>query len=273
MKIYNNIIGKMVYSKELDKEFASKGEMFIALKENEKNLITLKKSNIYKSFDKGHISSKGFGFKNVEKTAPNSAKAVINTTYYLDSHQDVHLPGLWKKTISENKERINYMLNHSSSLNDVIVWGSDLKIYTKLINWSDVGKNYAGQTEGLIYEFEIRNVKHQKALEAIKEHRPLQNSVRMQYMDIALAINSNEYADLKYKQLYDEIYPLIVNKEVADESDYFWVIKQARIMGEGSLVLDASNDATSIIYEPQGSTQQKSLDYSTLIKKINNLKI
>ena len=29
--------------------------------------------------------------------------AVINTTNLMDSHDDVHMPGLWKKSISENK--------------------------------------------------------------------------------------------------------------------------------------------------------------------------
>jgi len=100
----------MVYKcASLKQEFETKAEMFKALKANEKLLIKQKKGNVYKSAEKGQIAP-----INVLKKLDDTTKSVlnlkedyiypvINTTRYLDSHDDVHFDGLWKKSIQEQQ--------------------------------------------------------------------------------------------------------------------------------------------------------------------------
>jgi hypothetical protein len=69
------------------------------------------------------------------------------------------------------------------------------------------------------------------------------HSVGMRYVQLELAINSESDYDKEYKDLWDEYYPVIANKEVADERGYFWLVKEAKIV-EGSAVVMGSNSAT-----------------------------
>ena len=46
-------------------------------------------------------------------------KAVVNTSNILDSHGDVHIKGLWKKTLQENK-RLFLLQEHQMKFDKVI---------------------------------------------------------------------------------------------------------------------------------------------------------
>ena len=82
----------MIYCKELNKEFESKSDLFKALVENESFIIDAKKSQVYKSFEKGLqvVSDQ----KTIEKAFNDSEKGikfdsdyyyfVVNSANYLD---------------------------------------------------------------------------------------------------------------------------------------------------------------------------------------------
>lgn len=62
-------------------------------------------------------------------------KLAISPSNIIDSHKDVHFPGIWKKTLNEN----NYDLllqEHDMNFNKVIVDSitGDLKVYTEMIS-------------------------------------------------------------------------------------------------------------------------------------------
>ena len=69
------------------------------------------------------------------------------------------------------------------------------------------------------------------------------HSVGMRYVKIDLAINSESEWDKDEKELWDKYYPIVVNKEIADERGYFWVVSEAKVI-EGSAVVMGSNSAT-----------------------------
>jgi hypothetical protein len=69
------------------------------------------------------------------------------------------------------------------------------------------------------------------------------HSVGMQYVDYQVCINSGEEWAKPYKENWDKYYPLIVNKEDADATGYFWAILEAKLI-EGSAVLMGSNWVT-----------------------------
>ena len=69
------------------------------------------------------------------------------------------------------------------------------------------------------------------------------HSVGMRYVKIDLAINSESELDKDEKALWDKYYPIVANKEVADERGYFWIVSEAKVI-EGSAVVMGSNSAT-----------------------------
>lgn len=249
----------MIKCIELNAEFATKSELFTALLKNEKNIIDLKKANIQKSCEKGQLGTFNL-FKVTEETKSllglkdGHFYPVINTTKYLDSHGDVHFDGLWNKSLKEVNGSIFYVADHSLKISDVIAWPKDVNAYVKEVPWSFVGKDFEGSTQALIYEIPKEAIKHAAAKDIIEEKKPVQNSIRMQYVKIRLAIDDTAKEFAEHKAYFDSTIDSIVNKDVAKEQGYFWGIEEAKISKEGSMVLFGSNDATPIQYTEAGST-------------------
>lgn len=235
-----------------DKEFTSKEEMFTHLRENADKIIAIKMAEVHKSNEFGELPT-GFLLKSLaeaSKVGPhmkdNCVYPIINTTRYLDHHDDCHFDGIWNKSAKEQNGKLYYVCDHEIKIDTIIAWPSDVNVMVKSIPWSWVGKDYPGNTEALIYEIPKDKIVHQKANEIIKEKRPVQNSVRMMYLQIKLGMNSTAEQDKEYKAYYDSKVDLIANKEVAEEQGYFFGVEEAKIVKEGSMVILGSNDATSV---------------------------
>jgi hypothetical protein len=230
-----------------DKEFATKEELFTALRDNKKELVSLKKS-VTKNAD-----AVSYGYiETVSKHAENKAiaaselpdtldvKVVINTTNFLDSHGDVHVNGIWNKSVSDNKTFL-HLQEHQRDFDKVI--SDSAKGSVVSMTWKQLGLPYDGKTEALIFESTIDRLRNGFMLKQYANGWVKNHSVGMRYINLELAINSEADYDKEYKDLWDEIYPSVANKEVADERGYFWVVKEAKIV-EGSAVVMGSNPAT-----------------------------
>lgn len=244
----------MFYCKALEKEFATKEELFSELKRNESKILSLKKAQKYESALKGQVSSVEAFLKPESatkaglQTKSGFVYPVINTTKYMDAHDDVHFDGLWTKTLKEQEGKIYYVANHSLKIDDVIAWPEDVKAFVAKVDWRTVGKDYDGQTEALIFEIPEDKIQKESALKAIKDRRKVQGSVSMIYVKIMLGIDSNEKDYAPNKAFFDAHINEIANKEKVMEQGYFFGVTEARIYKEGSLVLAGSNDATEMIY-------------------------
>lgn len=234
------------------KTFASKEEVFKHLRENVSKIIAVKKATIHKSFENGCVFS-GFLLKedgNIGKVGPQMKEdyiyPVINTTRYLDMHDDAHFDGIWNKSVKEQNGKIFYVTDHETKIDSIIAWPEDVNVMVKSVPWSFVGKDYQGNTEALIYEIPKDKLVHEGAKKIIADKRPVQNSVRMQYVTIKLAMNSTAKEDITYKEYYDKRINEIANKDVAEAQGYFFGIEEAKIVTEGSMVIRGSNDATPI---------------------------
>jgi hypothetical protein len=234
------------------KTFNSKEEVFKHLRENVSKIIAVKKATIHKSFENGCVFS-GFLLKedgNIGKVGPQMKEdyiyPVINTTRYLDMHDDAHFDGIWNKSVKEQNGKIFYVTDHETKIDSIIAWPEDVNVMVKSVPWSFVGKDYQGNTEALIYEIPKDKLVHEGAKKIIEDKRPVQNSVRMQYVTIKLAMNSTAKEDITYKEYYDKRINEIANKDVAEAQGYFFGIEEAKIVTEGSMVIRGSNDATPI---------------------------
>lgn len=244
-----------IYCKELDKEFKSKEELFKALAENETFIHDAKKSQFYKSFEKGLqvVTDQ----KQIEKAFDATEKGikfdsdyyyfVVNSANFLDSHRDVHADGNWNKSVKDQQGKVYLVFDHSLKRSDIIAMKKDVEMFTAKISWDMLGKNYDGETYSLIYKVKKDKIVNKEAKEWLEQGHELEASVRMQYVKIETAFNSTNPDYSKKKEVYDTYYPQIANKEDFEEIEYFWVVKEAKNVMESSLVLFGSNSATGII--------------------------
>ena len=245
----------MIYKSEYlpNKEFSTKEDLFKGLKDNISIIIDNKKSQILKSCEKGlSVSCKSLDLLKFTdqikgiKIDDNYWYIAVNSTRILDSHQDLHLDGIWKKSISEIQGKNYLVADHELKIDDVIVRKEHIEIFTAKIPFALIGKSYDGETEALIYKVPKQQVKNDKVKDWLESGDAIEASVRMQYVTILLALDSNDPKDKTEKQNYDNYYSIIANKKDFDYIPYFFAIKEAKNVKESSLVIYGSNSSTGI---------------------------
>lgn len=244
----------MIVAKEFpNKEFATKEELFRELILNEKTLISQKKG-INKEADsvsyfvevdnqKGETVKASSTTPQLMEAGKMKAKLVINTTGLLDSHSDVHIKGLWKKSVDEQKGLL-LLQEHQMKFDKII--SDNVKTALKTITWKSLGFNLDGSTQALVFETEIDKNRNEFMFEQYAKGYVKEHSVGMRYVKIEMAINSDEKWASDYKDTWDKYYEEIVNKSDADAQGYFWAVTEAKII-EGSAVVKGSNFATPTI--------------------------
>lgn len=244
----------MIVCKEFpDREFNSQEELFKALKENKPSLIALKKSTEKRTDSISYVNSEVSKelVNNKEENGSNTevdklqVKVVINTTNFIDSHNDLHINGIWNKSVSDNSNKgFLHLQEHDRDFDKVI--SDNAKGYVESISWKSLGFPYSGKTEALIFDSVIEKKRNEFMFKQYANGWVKNHSVGMRYVKIDLAVNSESEWDKDEKEIWDKYYNVIANKEVADERGYFWVVSEAKII-EGSAVVMGSNSATPTI--------------------------
>jgi hypothetical protein len=271
--------------------FAEKKELFKFLIENKSQIEAQKKMIIKEGDGFGFIHSlinpKGEAIKaNTPLTEiPDEYKirAIINTTNLIDSHMDMHVPGLWKKSLSENK-MIMHLQEHMRGFKNVISDGKNLKAYTQQYSWKDLGAEYDGITEALVFDSVIKEAgkkpRNEYMYEQYSSGYVKNHSVAMQYVKMALCVNEPDdtYFGAEF-EAWEKYSPMVANKE-ALEIGYFWAIKEAKAL-EGSAVVLGSNHITPTENnnlksipepgnhsddEPVQTTHEAGIDYKYLLE-------
>ena len=263
-------------------KFATKEALFDYLRENKTKILTAKKAEmkhadavcvpIFNS-DEHEVTDKAFKVpenNDVLKQDKFSVKAIINTTGLLDSHGDVHIPGLWNKSIKENK--MPFLLKEHNMKFDYVI-SDEVKASVADYTWKELGQPYEGTTQALVYDADITTGKAAGMDEKYANGKVKQHSVGMYYVKIALAMNSNDQRDKEEKKIWDKYHPIIANKEAADERGFFWAVTEAKQI-EGSAVLLGSNFVTPTIEitgEPSEDTQKNMEPDKSTPKSIINV--
>ena len=246
----------MIYCKELDKSFETKEQMFKELMVNKEFIIKEKTSNILKSCEKGLsvVANQDAIFKALEtnkalKLDNDYYYFVVNSSNILDSHRDLHVKGNWDKSVKEQQGKVYLVFDHQLKRNEIIAMKEDISMFTAEIPFSLIGKNYDGDTYALIYKVAKNKIVNKEAKEWLNDGYSLEASVRMQYVKIELAVNTNDTDSVKEKETFDKYIDVIANKNEFKDLDYFWVVKEAKNVQESSLVMFGSNSATGTIQE------------------------
>ena len=261
----------MITCKELpNREFATREEMFKALIENRSAIMTLKKSIVKHSdgfnfamidnvTDKGEVEKANKPIL-LDDITELKVKVVMNTIGLYDSHGDVHIKDIWKRTLSHSNTKL-HLQEHKRSFDAVI--SNDAQAYVRTISWKSLGAVFEGSTQALIFESLVKESRNKEMFRQYKNGWVNNHSVGMQYVDFDVCINTTENWAKDYKDNWDKYYPEVVNKEDVDASGYFWAIKEAKLI-EGSAVLFGSNVITPTLENNMKNALDAPLDNDSL---------
>lgn len=250
-----------------DKDFETKEQLFKELRDSSEIIIEEKKSFIQKSCDKGiSVTCKSLDLLKFTdqlkgiKIDDNFYYIAVNSTRVLDSHDDLHIDGIWKKSIKDQQGKNYLVLDHDLSIKSVVVRKEHIEMFTAKVPFSMIGKPYDGDTEVLVYKFAKSQVKDETVKDWLDSGDSIEGSVRMQYVTILLALDSNDPIDATEKKNYDDYIDQIANKNDYEYIYYFFIIKEAKNVKESSLVVFGSNSSTGNISnnnaEPVKTTQE-----------------
>lgn len=233
-------------------EFADKSQLIDYLITNKSKLIQQKKSVMKQADgisyavelvidkDKSEFTVKaGAQVSEIPDTATQiKVRSIINTTKLFDSHYDVHIDQLWNKSLKENKG-LSLIQEHQFNFKGTI--SDNVKAFTKQISWHELGINFEGKTQALVFDSVIDKNENEFMFEKYRTGKVTNHSVGMQYVKIELAVNDDRYE--KEYAIWQKYFDEIANKEDALEAEYFWAVTEAKII-EGSAVKRGSNWAT-----------------------------
>ena len=127
-------------------EFKDKSELFAHLRQNKElykraKIAELKHADSviclpFSRFEPKAETIKAFEPTNQGNETSLPLSLVINTTNIRDSHKDVHIPGLWKKSLSENK--MIYLFQEHIMRFDKII-SDKVNAFTQDMTWAQLG--------------------------------------------------------------------------------------------------------------------------------------
>lgn len=250
-------------------EFATKTAMIDWLIANKSMLIAAKKAETKKADGYGFTISYEGGKDATNKDllateiGPEAVKMrikpVINTTNILDSHKDVHIPGLWKKALQE----LGYTplcREHKMDFENIItddISDPGMKIYTKTMTWKELGYDVPGETQALIFECTIDKGRNSFMFDQYRMKYVRNHSVGMRYVRLVFCVNDQRYPEELAN--WNKYIDYVVNKKDAEESGYFWAVLEAKII-EGSAVVKGSNPVTGVLSATEVKTEEPSPD-------------
>lgn len=248
-------------------QFETKKELYKYLVANKEELIQLKQTAANKQADAVAFD----GYSNETFKALNSnhlpkddieggtiyRTVIANTYYWLDSHSDVHVKGIFTKSIQENKSKIRHTHDHVQMITAKVAKVMD--IYEKEVSWKDLNVNKDGSTICLMSDSEIKASYNKQIFDGYVEGEINQHSVEMIYEKMQLAINDpDEKAEYK---AWQSVFPLLGNPEKALQDGYFFIQSTSKLKAF-SCVVEGSNSLTGTI-EPSIQDTQKDIEPPT----------
>lgn len=225
-------------------QFQSQEEKIDFFVKNQNKLIAFKKATLKKADTISAypiLTTKAIQNTPIQEPEESiKVQVVINCTNFLDSHGDVHIKGLWNKTLNENKNLV-HLQEHEMSFDKIISDGEDLKAYVKNYTFKQLGYDFEGSTECLIFESNVKEDRNEFMYEQYTKGYVKNHSVGMNYVKIYLCVNDER--NTQEFENWNKYYPEIANKDRADEQGYFWAVTEARLI-EGSAVVIGSNTIT-----------------------------
>ena len=241
-------------------DFADKAELIDYLISNKTALIAQKKSatkfadainygvHLIVGKDESTVKAEGAGNVVGPDALQIKVRSIINTTKLFDSHGDVHFDQLWNKSLKEG----SFYLVKQHEFNFEGIISDNVKAFTKQMTWHELGINFEGKTQALVFDSVIDKAENPLMFEKYRTGKVKQHSVGMQYVKIELAVNDDCYE--KEFAVWEKYFDEIANKEDVLSAGYFWAVTEAKII-EGSAVVKGSNWVTPTLNIQQTKSQ------------------
>jgi hypothetical protein len=253
----------------IGKSFDTEKEYLDFISKNEPLIFDTKKSEMKKAdgfgfdsvFLKKDLANKGTG-----DSTPTEifVKIAINTSNILDSHKDVHIPGLWDKSLKERGKNVMHLQEHVRKYSHVIARGEDLKAYAETVTWKSLGYDMEGKTNVLTFDSLVKDSQNSAMFKEYMKGNVTEHSVGMQYVKMVTCINDEDYP--VQKENWDKYAPMVANTDTLKQTKVFWAVTEAKAI-EGSSVLMGSNSFT-----PTVSATPKNIEPTKDELKINAIK-
>lgn len=192
-------------------------------------------------------------------------EVVINTTGLLDSHNDVHIEGLWDDDLAKQRNRLVYLLQeHDRDFDKVI--SDEVAVSVQMRDWKALGAPYEGRTQALVFNAKLHRDRNPFMFDQYIKGYVRNHSVGMRYVDLELCINSEEKYYIDEKEAWDKYIEQVANREDAEALGYFWAVTKAEMI-EGSAVLMGSNWVTPTLVVNTDPAADKSENPFALMSK------
>lgn len=253
--------------------FKTQKELLAYLVANKKDIIEFKKASMKFTdlFGESHLEAavvKGLNTNNIDDVATGIIKRTIigNTYNWMDSHSDVHLDGVFTKSIADRQDKIFHLHDHEQKITAKV--GKPTNIYEKSVAWSDLGVDKPGKTMALFMDSNIMKDWNAQVFGQYLSKEINQHSVGMIYVKIDLAANDPE---MKTEfAVWNKVINNVANKEKAIKQGYFWAVSEAKLI-EISGVLAGSNELTPTVNNKLEFEEEKKvlgIDYGFLVDKL-----
>ena len=255
-------------------DITTKEDLFKYLKDNKSLVMQQKKSAIKECDGFSYVvpfydNKEDFETKEIGATVGIDAnhvqlKFVGNTTNLMDSHDDMHVPKLWNKTVSDNPHFL-HLQEHKMDFDKVI--HDQMIASVKTVSWKSLKSNYEGNTQALFGNSLAPIDRNPYMIDQYRKGYVNNHSVGMRYKSILMCINSDEKYYKEEKEYWDKYYPMMANKQVADEKGYFFAVLEAELI-EISAVVKGSNVVTPTVSvtESKGAVIDTPTDIEPTIK-------
>jgi hypothetical protein len=253
-------------------KFANKKDLIAHIVANKSEYSAFKKSITKHSDSILHSNDDKIGankvisnFSSDDLNAGIIKRTIVGNTYgWMDSHDDVHIKGIFTKSISES-ENIFHLHDHLYQIAAKV--GTPIKIYEQNVSLTDLGLNKIGFTTCLLMDSEIKKVFNPMIFDEYYTKQINQHSVGMIYVKLFLCVNDAEYKE-EFAN-WNTYKGSVINLDKAEENGYFWAVTEAKLK-EISCVLLGSNELTptlNVKSEPLKDTQKIEPDKTTQIAK------
>ncbi|CAB4165048.1 hypothetical protein UFOVP916_52 [uncultured Caudovirales phage] len=228
------------------KDFSSQKDFFAYLIANKSEIIAIKKSAMKftdpLSFDNKEtpvIKELTTSYKDDVASGIIKRTIICNTYNWMDSQNDVLLPGCTSKSISESGDKVLHLHDHEFKITSKV--GKPTKVYEKSVLWKDLGVNQPGETICLMMDSNIEKELNNVVFNAYLNDEINQHSIGLNYVILDLAINDplNKEAYAVWNKYINQI----GNKDAVLEDGYFWAVKEIK-WKENSCVIAGANELT-----------------------------
>jgi hypothetical protein len=151
------------------------------------------------------------------------------------------MKGIWKQSVKQQKSFL-HLQEHQAKFEKII--SDTAKGYVKSYSWKDLGYDYDGETEALVFESDLEKARNPYMFDQYAKGYVKNHSVGMQYIKLEMAVNDDRYPT--EKAAWDKYISEVANKAEAEQKGFFWAVTEAKVI-EGSAVVKGSNHATPTI--------------------------